>query len=858
MPKVNEIIELADKYSELSDEDLIKHTKEFRSRLENGETLDDILVEAFATVVEASTRTTGLRPYPVQILGGIVLHQGRVAEMKTGEGKTLVAAMPSYLNALSGNSVHVITVNDYLATRDAKDIGRIHTFLGLSVGVITADTPMQLRKQVYNCDIVYGTNNEFGFDYLRDNMASQKELMVQRDLSFAIIDEVDSILIDEARTPLIISGEGNKVTDIYYRAEDVVSKMTKNVQKEIDAKNSTDNMDGDYIVDEKHKSVIITGSGYEKIEKELGVKTDDLDDPNNAELMHAVTQAMKAHGLMEKDRDYMVDKENNEILIIDEFTGRIMYGRRYNDGLHQAIEAKEHLEVKAETVTLATISFQNYFRMYNKISGMSGTAATEEEEFNLIYKLDIVEIPTNKPMIRIDHEDRVYLNGEQRDAALVKTVKACNDKGQPVLIGTDSVEHSEHYSKLLAEAGLTFNVLNAKNHKVEAAIIAQAGRRGAITIATNMAGRGTDILLGGNKESAINSRFEEIISMATKNMTIEVDPETGEQTVEPLYLTLMSLTPEMTLAYNGEDSTINKIKKLLIASIQKIEDEIGDNRQDVINAGGLFVMGTCRNESRRVDNQIRGRAGRQGDPGESCFFLALDDDLLRVFGGEKVQAIANLGGSAMDGQPLSTGMLSSIIERAQKNIEGVHFNSRKTLIQFDDVVNTQREIIYKERRQVLMGDNMHDTIMSMLDEYIDESIVDGEDIMLSIAEDNLLRFIFESDEFSQETSDSQRDNFKNVAHRMYDAKFSVMDEDQLHSIERAVLLSNVDIRWREHITAMEELRKGVSLRSYGQKDPIQEYKFEGTDMFNEMTSIIRRDTVVQLMTIPILIELNDA
>lgn len=831
---VDQVEEYAKLMSGLSDMGLRAKTDEFRDKIKNGATLDDILPEAFAVVREASKRITGMYPYRVQLMGGIVLHQGRIAEMKTGEGKTLVAVLPSYLNALTGKAVHVVTVNDYLASRDANDMGKIHEFLGLTVGVITHDTPLEDRKEIYKCDVVYGTNNEFGFDYLRDNMMKSSAAMVQRDLSFAIIDEVDSILIDEARTPLIISGGGDKSTEIFYKADELASKMKMEKFKEIDSKADTDDLECDYMVDEKNHSVIITASGYKKIEEFFDI--DNSSDPENAEIIHRVTQALRAHGQMQKDKDYIVEK--GKIIIVDEFTGRLMYGRQYSNGLHQAIEAKEHLDIQNETQTLATITLQNYFRMYNKISGMTGTAKTEEEEFNTIYKLDVVEIPTNKPMIRVDHDDKVYLTTKEKYDAILKQVQDCNAKGQPILIGTVSVEKSEILSDILKKNGIVHNVLNAKNHKKEAAIVANAGKFGAVTIATNMAGRGTDIILGGNPEYIA---WSEHVVPKIRDILADDSIEKSEEFVNMLtHLGIYELAN-----YRGYNETVIELQKLYNSILPEIKKECDDRHNRVVEAGGLFILGTERHESRRIDNQLRGRSGRQGDPGESCFFLSLEDELLRIFGGDKVKAIASMG-RIMKGEPLQMKMLSNIIENAQKNLEGINYQTRKTVIQFDDVINQQREIIYKQRREVINGENVHEIIIKMMQSYIDENI--GDNIMESIEEDHVLNAVFESDYFSQ-GAENPRDDFKKAIVEYYNHKMADTPEGILPQFEKTVLLENVDKFWREHIDAMAELQKGIGLRGYAQKDPVQEYKKEGMDMFNEMTSLIKKTTVEQLILI---------
>ena len=841
LSKTVDIIESYDAaFRNLSDDELKMKTEEFRGRLKAGETLDDILPEAFATVREASRRVTGMFPYRVQLIGGIIIHQGRIAEMRTGEGKTLVAVLPSYLNALTGESVHVITVNDYLASRDATEMGRIHKFLGLSVGCLTHDTPLGERKSIYNNDIIYGTNSEFGFDYLRDNMATHSSQIVQSRLNFAIIDEVDSILIDEARTPLIISGASDKSSDMYVKADRLACRMQGTKVAELDNREITDDMEGDYIIDEKHHSVVITAAGYKKIEAHF--KIENSADPENAEIIHHVTQAIRAHGQMEIDKDYLI--EDGEIVIIDEFTGRLMYGRRYNNGLHQAIEAKEGLEIKKENITLATITLQNYFRMYNKVSGMTGTAMTEAEELGAIYKLDVVEIPTNRPMIRVDHNDKIYINMAAKYNAIIKQIIACRSKNQPVLVGTTSVEKSEYLSSLLKKQGIPHKVLNAKNHKREAEIVAQAGEPGAVTIATNMAGRGTDIILGGN--------FKLKLEMRARNVDVDKFFSKKNKLMEEALEELKSMSIESILKYGGPNPLINEAARYYKDNYSKVEAEWREKNRQVVEVGGLFILGTERHESRRIDNQLRGRAGRQGDPGESCFMLSLEDDLLRVFGGEKVQSIMKMGGQTTSTEPLQMSMLSSTIERAQKGIESIHYQARKNVIKFDDVINKQRDIIYKQRRDVLTGKDMHDQILGMIDDYVVENI-DQDDLMASIEGNPLLKTIFEDDIFAQfnqnENSESVIDDFQKAIKAYYAEKIKDMPDGMYLELERGILLANVDKHWREHIDAMAELQKGIGLRGYGQKDPVVEYTNEGFDMFNEMTAAIRAATVEQLILI---------
>ena len=748
-PLADKIAAMEDEYASKTDAELRAKTDEFKERLANGETLDDILPEAFATAREASWRVLGMKPFYVQIIGGIVLHQGRIAEMKTGEGKTLVAVMPSYLNALSGQGVHIVTVNDYLAKRDSEWMGKVHEFLGVSVGLIVHDLTNDERREAYNCDITYGTNNEMGFDYLRDNMALYKEQMVQRGHNFAIVDEVDSILIDEARTPLIISGQGDESTDLYRQADLFVSGLKKLVVKTVDEKEEeAEDIDADYVVDEKSKTATLTARGIAKAEKAFGLE--NLADIENATLSHHINQALKAHGIMKRDIDYII--KDGEVIIVDEFTGRLMFGRRYSEGLHQAIEAKEHVDVQKENKTLATITFQNYFRLYEKLSGMTGTAATEAEEFGAIYNLDIVEIPTNKPVIRIDHPDVVYKTGAGKDRAIIQQIKECHEKGQPVLVGTISIEKSEHLSSLLKKAGIPHTVLNAKYHEKEAEIVAQAGKLGAVTIATNMAGRGTDIMLGGNP----------------------VDPDEAE-----------------------------KVKA----------------------AGGLFILGTERHESRRIDNQLRGRSGRQGDPGESRFFLALTDDIMRLFGSERIMGMMEALNVEED-MPLDAKMLSNAIEQAQKTVESRNFQVRKNVLEYDDVMNKQREIIYGERRKVLDGEDLKAQIMGMIPEYVATTM---------------------PDEYLPEEFEEAVDKAK-LLYEQREKEFGPGPNNAplMREVERVVMLRVVDEYWMDQIDAMDDLKQGIGLRGYGSVKPIDAYKQEGFDMFEAMVAGIRTETVKRL------------
>ena len=830
MPLVAKINSLEEGISKLTDEELRGKTKEFKDRFANGETLDNLLPEAFAVVREASKRVLGLRHFDVQLIGGIILHQGRIAEMKTGEGKTLVATLPAYLNALTGEGVHIITVNDYLAKRDSEWMGKVYRFLGLTVGLIIAGMKPAEKQEAYNCDITYGTNNEFGFDYLRDNMVIYKNQLVQRKLKYAIVDEIDSILIDEARTPLIISGRANKSSDLYKKADSFVRKLQAKVIVEEDVKDEAqaeDNENYDYIVDLKAKSASLTQKGIAKAEQEFGLE--NFNDIENSELVHNVNQALRAYGIMKKDIDYIV--KDGEVLIVDEFTGRIMYGRRYNNGLHQAIEAKEKVKIADESKTLATITFQNYFRMYEKLSGMTGTAMTEESEFQEIYKLDVIEIPTNKPLIRDDQPDTIYKNENAKFRAVIEDIKAAHEKGQPVLVGTVSIEKSEKLSKMLTTAGIKHTVLNAKQHEKEAEIVAQAGKFGAVTIATNMAGRGTDIMLGGNSEFLAKQEFKrqgyssELIEQAT------AFNETDDQDIL---------------------SARAKFKELE----DKFNNEIKDEKQKVIDAGGLKIIGTERHESRRIDNQLRGRSGRQGDPGDSQFFIALDDDLMKIFGGNKVAKIYDTLGADED-MPIKSKILSSTVESAQKKVEGRNFSIRKNVLNYDDVMNTQREIIYKQRREVLDGENIKDNVLSMMDSTV-ENIVNAfaDDTDLTIDEAILLEIqttlglskeamgINEGDKVNAQEFISK---LQEMVHSKYDEKEKTINVDDLREIERVITLKIVDQQWMEHIDNMDELKNGIGLRAYGQKDPVVQYRIEGFDMFDAMIDSIKADITKALL-----------
>ena len=825
MPLVNKINGLEPEMEKLSDEELRKKTDYFKKELKDGKTLDDILPEAFAVVREASKRVLGMRHFDVQLIGGIILHQGRIAEMKTGEGKTLVATLPAYLNALTGEGVHVITVNDYLAKRDSEWMGKLYNFLGLSVGLVISGMKPNEKQHAYNCDITYGTNNEFGFDYLRDNMVVYANQLVQRKLNYAIVDEIDSILIDEARTPLIISGRANQASDIYKKADRFVSKLESKTIIEEDVKDEAqaeDNEKYDYIVDLKAKSASLTQKGIAKAEREFGLE--NYNDIENSELVHAVNQALRAHGIMKKDVDYIV--KDGQVLIVDEFTGRIMYGRRYNNGLHQAIEAKEHVKVADESKTLANITFQNYFRMYDKLSGMTGTAMTEEEEFQEIYKLDVIEIPTNKPMIRKDNPDIIYKNEDAKFRAVIRDIKASYEKGQPVLVGTVSIEKSEKLSKMLNKERIPHQVLNAKYHEKEAEIIAQAGKYKAVTIATNMAGRGTDIMLGGNSEY-----------LAKQEMRKKYSSEEIEEAS----------------AFNEtDDKDILARRKLYRELVDKYEKGIEEEKKKVVEAGGLKIIGTERHESRRIDNQLRGRSGRQGDPGESRFYIALDDDLMKIFGGNVITKVYNTLGASED-MPIESRVISKAVENAQKKVEGRNFSIRKNVLQYDDVMNKQREIIYKQRREVLDGENLKDNILNMIDSvadtivpmYINENSHDEEGVLQEVETEF---GITELDSLKKDkvTAEDVISEIKEKAHSIYEDKSERFGET-FRELERVVMLKIVDQKWMEHIDNMDELKNGIGLRAYGQKDPVVVYRMEGFDMFDQMVQDIKFDVVKLLM-----------
>ena len=812
-PIVDKILALEGEYAALSDEALKGKTQEFKDRLANGADLDDLLPEAFAAIREAAWRVIGLKPYPVQLIGGIVLHQGRIAEMKTGEGKTLVAILPCYLNALTGKGVHVVTVNDYLAKYQSEWMGKVYKFMGLSVGLIIPGMNPAERRVSYAADITYCTNNELGFDYLRDNMAIYKSELVQRGHNFAIVDEVDSILIDEARTPLIISGQGEESSKLYEMADYFVSTLRRHVFAKTEDKESYDEIDCDYYVDEKSRAVSLTASGIAKAEKYFGVE--NLGDGENATLSHHINQAMKARGLMKKDTDYVV--KDGEIIIVDEFTGRLMYGRRYNEGLHQAIEAKEGVTVANESKTLATITFQNFFRLYSKLSGMTGTALTEEEEFGTIYRLDVVEIPTNRPVIRKDHTDVVYKTVSGKYRAIVEQVKECHAKGQPVLVGTISIERSELLSKLLKKEGIKHTVLNAKFHEMEAQIVAQAGKFGAVTIATNMAGRGTDIMLGGNAEFLAMSELRK-----------------GDYTDE--------LLAEADAHSETDDPEILAIREKYNQLLQKHKESIRGEAEQVKAAGGLFIVGTERHESRRIDNQLRGRAGRQGDPGESRFYLSLEDDLMRLFGGNRMEQIKNMMSSlGMDEDtPIDAKMLSGAVENAQKSVESRHFRSRKNVLEYDNVMNTQREVIYQQRQKVLDGEDLRENILSMLRQSLEGT---GGD------EEELKRYegLFYPHGTLNRTSDL--DELYALAVQTYERKEVEYGADVMRELERVIMLRVVDEYWMDNIDAMDELKQGIHLRAYGQHDPVIEYKNEGYEMFSAMVQGIRDETVRRLFAV---------
>ena len=833
-PIVDKITALEDEYRQLTDAELQAKTPEFKERLANGETLDDILPEAFAAVREAADRVLGMRPYPVQLVGGIVLHQGRIAEMKTGEGKTLVATLPAYLNALTGEGVHIVTVNDYLAKRDSEWMGKVHRFMGLTVGLIIHDMKKEERQKAYQADITYGTNNEMGFDYLRDNMALYANEQVQRGHAFAIVDEVDSILIDEARTPLIISGMGEKSTQLYDMAEMFAARLKKFVVVESDDKEeeATD-IDADYVVDEKARSVTLTARGVKKAEEFFHL--DNLSDPENSTIAHHINQAIKAHGIMKRDVDYVV--KDGEVVIVDEFTGRLMFGRRYSEGLHQAIEAKEHLSVQRESKTLATITFQNYFRLYRKLSGMTGTALTEEEEFATIYALDIIEIPTNRPIARIDNEDSVYKTENGKYRAVIQQVKACHAKGQPVLVGTVSIEKNELLGKMLTREGIKHNLLNAKNHEREAEIVAQAGQFGAVTVATNMAGRGTDIMLGGNAEYMAKNDLRKA-----------------------------GLTDELIAEATGYAETDNQeildARKLFAEKLAQHKAEISGEADKVRAAGGLFIIGTERHDSRRIDNQLRGRAGRQGDPGETRFYISLEDDLMRLFGGDRVTGMMERMNIDED-TPIENKMLSRAIEQAQTTVESRNFQARKSVLEYDDVMNKQREIIYGQRKQVLDGMDVKGIIMGMMESAIGHQVRSafmGQEHLDMVQCKELLRGVegvyftkytvkIDESQLPTLTEDDFIDMFTKAAADFYEKKEQEITPPVMRELERVVLLRVVDEYWMDHIDAMQDLRQGIRLRAYAQTNPVDAYKKESLEMFEEMIDAMKEETVRRLYSV---------
>ena len=828
MPLVDKILALEEEYKALSEEDLKAKTAQFKERLASGETLDDLLPEAFAAVREAADRVLGMRPYPVQLMGGIILHQGRIAEMKTGEGKTLVAVLPCYLNALTGRGVHVVTVNDYLAKRDSEWMGKVHRYMGLSVGLVIPGMQPAQRRVAYAADITYCTNNELGFDYLRDNMAIYKQDLVQRGHAFAIVDEVDSILVDEARTPLIISGKGEDSSILYQQADSFVAGLKKKVFAKTEDKEVHDNYDCDYFVDEKSHSVSLTAEGIAKAERHFGIE--NLSDPENATLSHHLNQAMKARGLMKKDIDYVV--RDGQIIIVDEFTGRLMFGRRYNEGLHQAIEAKERVTVAGESKTLATITFQNFFRLYDKLSGMTGTALTEAEEFEAIYRLDVVEIPTNRPVARKDHNDVVYKTVNGKYKAIIAQVQACHQKGQPVLVGTVSIEKSELLSKLLKRAGIPHHVLNAKNHEQEAQIVAQAGKFGAVTIATNMAGRGTDIVLGGNAE------YMALSELSKQDLPEEILREANafSETANPEILAVRA-----------------KYKELLA----KYKAQMAQEAQQVKDAGGLFIIGTERHESRRIDNQLRGRSGRQGDPGESRFFLSLQDDLMRLFSSDRVMGMMDALGLDED-TPIDAKILSGAVENAQKSVESRNFRSRKNVLEYDNVMNTQREVIYAQRQKVLDGEDLKESIAHMLEQVVASTVADClADFGGQVTEESLqavagkMQGIYFPKGMALEgkTQQALTEEILAAAQALYAQKETRYGSAMMRELERVFMLRVVDEYWMDNIDAMDDLKQGIGLRAYGQHDPVIAYKEEGYEMFQAMITAIREETIRRLMTV---------
>ncbi|MDO4563311.1 MAG: preprotein translocase subunit SecA [Clostridia bacterium] len=831
-PIVDKVLSYEGEYRALSEDALKAKTGEFKARLAAGETMDDILPEAFAAVREASDRVLGMRHFPVQIIGGIVLHQGRIAEMKTGEGKTLVATLPAYLNALTKKGVHIVTVNDYLAKRDSEWMGKLYRYMGLSVGLVVSQMETEEKKTAYNADITYGTNNELGFDYLRDNMVIYKEHMVQRGHSFAIVDEVDSILIDEARTPLIISGQGDNSTQLYELADRFARTLKPIKFVELDDKEDNDDLDADYVIDEKANSVTLTARGIKKAETAFNIQ--NLSDPDNMTLSHHIDQAIRAHGVMHRDQQYVV--KDGEVLIVDEFTGRIMVGRRYSDGLHQAIEAKEGVKVERESKTLATITFQNYFRLYDKLAGMTGTAKTEEEEFRGIYSLDVVEIPTNMPMIRIDQNDVVYKNEQAKLNAVVSEIERVHATGQPILVGTITIEKSELISSMLRRKGIKHNVLNAKQHEKEAYIIAQAGKKGAVTIATNMAGRGTDIMLGGNAEFLARTEMEK------RGYSEE-------------------MITEATGFAETDNAEILQARKAYSELYDSFKDAISAEREEVKELGGLYIMGTERHESRRIDNQLRGRSGRQGDAGMSRFFLALDDDLMRLFGGERIQNMVTML-NIPDDEPIEQKMLTNAIENAQKKVEGKNYGIRKYVLQYDDVMNQQRKVIYEQRRMVLDGDSLANAIEKMIEGVVDDAITTYaqaqyvDDWDLAAMREHLEAMFLDKgaleytpEERNSITKDDLRQQLINAAHKRYEAQEELFGAERMREVERVIMLRAVDSRWMNHIDDMDRLKSSITLRAYAQHDPVVEYKLAGYDMFDDMIAAIREDTIKYLMNV---------
>lgn len=833
-PIQQRVLDLEETYAGMGEEKLKDTTRRLKKRLADGETLDDILPDAFAACREASWRVLGMKHFPVQILGGIILHQGRIAEMKTGEGKTLVATLPAYLNALAGNGVHIVTVNDYLARRDSEWMGKVYHYLGLTCGLIVHDKTNDERREAYACDITYGTNNEMGFDYLRDNMVTYKEQKVQRGHAFAIVDEVDSILIDEARTPLIISGQGDRSSDLYLRANRFAKSLKAYRVKEVDKKQTNDEVDGDYIVDEKARTATLTAEGVRKAEEYFGIE--NLNDMENMTVAHHINQAIRAWGIMRRDIDYIV--KDNQIFIIDEFTGRIMYGRRYNQGLHQAIEAKENVKVAQESKTLATITFQNFFRLYQKLSGMTGTAMTEEAEFSQIYNLDIIAVPTNKPMVRVDHPDSIFKTERGKFSAVLRQIRECHEKGQPILVGTISIEKSEELSALLKKNGIPHNVLNAKHHEREAEIIAQAGKEGAVTIATNMAGRGTDIMLGGNAEYLAKAQMRKLGA--------------DEETISAA-----------TSFYDTEDEAVLAARRQYQELFEAYKEQIAPEAERVKEAGGLFILGTERHDSRRIDNQLRGRAGRQGDVGESRFYVSAEDDLMRLFGGERIYSILNTMGVEED-QPIDSKMLSNSLESAQGRVESRNFASRKNVLEFDDVMNQQREIIYGQRNQVLDGEDIRPSIRKMISDVIASGVSQfcpGSEVPEEWNFDGLREYFggwlcteedfhYNNRELDELDSKSLVEELQRRADEAYEKQAQTLGE-LMCEVERMVLLQSVDTNWMDHIDAMDELRRGIYLRAYGQHDPVIEFKNEGYDMFNAMTDSIKEQTAKRILTVKV-------